>query len=184
MNERRCRRFIMRATLAALVTGVGVGFPACGGSAAAPTAMSTSSAAIDSVVTTFRGAVVESSPVVIESPEVLSVEVKVTLRMPADSRMTMYVCVMETASAIGVGTCVAVTDTVANVQAQGNVLRMGISTFKTDGVSRTTNSLYVGLTDGAVPWPVTGTSPPRVGDMFGNNRVLATFQVTRTVTFR
>ena len=174
----------MRATLAALVAGVGVGFPACASSPAAPTATSTSAATIDSVVTTFRGAVVESSPVVIESPEVLSVDVKVTLRLPADSRMTMYVCVMETASLIGVGNCVAVTDTVAGMQAQGNALRMGIRTFNTDGVSRTTNSLYVGLTDGAVPWPLTGASPPRVGDTFGNNRVLATFQVARTVTFR
>ena len=184
MNERRCRRPVMRAILAALVAGVGVGFPAYAGSPAAPTGTSTSAATIDSVVTTFRGAVVESSPVVIESPEVLSVEVKVTLRMPGDSRMTMYVCVMETASLIGVGSCVAVTDTVADVQARANVLQMGIRTFKTDGVPRTTNSVYVGLMDGAVPWPFTGASPPRVGDTFGNNRVLATFQVARTVTFR
>ena len=136
------------------------------------------------MVTTFRSAIVESSPVVIESPEVLGVDIKVTLRMPAESRMTMYVCVMESASSIGVGTCVSVTDTVADVQARGNVLRMGIRTFQTDGVSRTTSYLYVGLTEGAVPWPVTGASPPRVGDTFGNNRVLATFQVPRMITFR
>ena len=174
----------MRATLAALVAGVGVGFPACASSPVAPTGTSTSTATIDSVVTTFRGAVVESSPVVIESPEALSVDVKVTLRMPADSKVTMYLCVMETASSIGVGTCVAVSDKVADVQARASVLGMGISTFKTDGVSRTTNYLYVGLTEGALPWHFTGASPPRVGDTFGNNRVLATFQVARTVTFR
>jgi hypothetical protein len=79
MNERRCRRPVIRATLAALVAGVGVGFPACASSPAAPTGTSTSSATIDSVVATFRGAVVESSPLVIQSPDVLSVEVKVTL---------------------------------------------------------------------------------------------------------
>jgi hypothetical protein len=85
---------------------------------------------------------------------------------------------------IGVGTCVAVTDTVADVQARGNLLGMGISTFKTDGVPRTTNYLYVGLTEGAIPWNFTGASPPRLGDTFGNNQVLATFQVATTDTLR
>ena len=167
----------MRATLVVLVAVVGVGFLACASSPSAPTPTSTSAATIDSVVTTFRGAVVESSPVVIESPAALDVTVQVTLRMPADSPVTMYLCVMETASSIGVGTCVAVTDTVAAVQARANRLGMGISTFKTDGVSRTTNHLYVGLTEGSLPWHFTGTSPPRIGDTFGNSRVLAMFQV-------
>ena len=129
----------IRATLATLVAGVSVGSAACGGSPAGPTGGSRSAATIDSVVTTFRGAVVESSPVVIESPEALEVAVTVTLRMPADSQMTLYVCVMETASSIGVGTCVALTDTVADVQARPDLLRMGISTFKTDGVPEPQN---------------------------------------------
>jgi hypothetical protein len=47
----------MRVALAALVAGVGVGFLACAGSPAAPTGTSTSAATIDSVITTFRGAV-------------------------------------------------------------------------------------------------------------------------------
>lgn len=174
----------IRTTRAALFAGVSVSFAACGGSPAAPTGGATSSATIDSVVTTFHGAIVESSPVVIESPEALEVHVTVTLRMPADSQMTMYVCVMETAISIGVGTCVALTDTVADVQARPDLLRMGISTLKTDGVSRTTNFLYVALAEGALPWNLTGPSPPRIGQRFGNNRVLAAFQLARTVTFR
>jgi hypothetical protein len=174
----------MRIELVALCGGVGLGFLACGSSPTAPTGTSTSTATIESVVTTFRGAVVESNPVVIEPPEALDVEVKFALRMPADSSVTMYLCVMETSSSIGVGTCVAVSDTVGDLQTRGSVLQMGISLFKTDGVSRTTTYVYVGLTEGAFPWHFTGASPPRVGDMFGNNRVLATVQVARTVTFR
>jgi hypothetical protein len=167
-----------------LCGGLILTFSACGSSVTAPTGSSTSTATIESVVTTFRGAVVESAPVVIPSPEALDVEVKVAFGMPADSRATMYLCVMETSSSIGVGNCVAATDTVGDFQTHGSVLRMGISLFKTDGVSRTTNYLYVGLTEGALPWNLSGPSPPRVGDMFGNNRVLATFQAARTVTFR
>jgi hypothetical protein len=174
----------MRITLVVLCGGIGLGFLACGGSPTTPTGPSTSTATIQSIVTTFRGAVVESNPVAIDSPEALDVTVKVTLGMPADSHVTMYLCVMETASSIGVGACVAVSSTVGDVQTRGNVLQMGISTLKTDGVSRTTNYVYVGLTEGALPWHFTGASPPRVGDTYGNDRVLATSQVARTVTFR
>jgi len=77
-----------------------------------------------------------------------------------------------------------VTDTVADVQAQPDILRMGINAFKTDGAPSTTNYVYVGLAEGTLPWNFTGASPPRVGDRFGNDRVLATFQLARTVTFR
>src|SRR5688500_8463698 len=174
---------IMRTTLVVLAAGIGVGFVACGGSPTAPTDTPTPAATIDSVVTTFRGAVVDSSPVVIDSPYALDVAVNVTLRLPADSRVTMYLCVMDTASSVGDGTCVAVSSRVAEVQARSNLLGMGISTFKTDGVPRTTHYLYVGLAEGIIPWNFTG-SPPRVGDTFGNGRVLATFQAPRTVTFR
>lgn len=184
MNRCRCRRTVMRIKLLAVFGGVSLGFLACGSSPTAPTGTSTSAATIESVVTTFRGAVVESNPVVIESPEALDVEVKFTLHMPVDSSVTIYPCVMETASSIGVGTCNASSDTVGRWQARGNVDRPGISIFKTGGVSTTTSYVYVGLTEGVLPWHFTGTSPPRVGDVFGNNRVLATFQAARTVTFR
>src|SRR5215204_6278605 len=173
-----------RLEVLALCTSVGLGALACGSSPTTPTGTSGPTATIESVATACRGAVVESNPVVISSPEALDVEVRVTLRMPADSRVTMYLCVMETASSTGVGTCEGVSSTVADVAARGSVLRMGISTFKTDGISRTTNYLYVGLTEGAFPWNLTGTSPPRVGDSFGSARVLSTIQVVRTVTFR
>lgn len=170
--------------LVVLLAGIGVGCGAGASSPVAPSGSSQSSATIDSVTTTFRGAAVGPGPITIESPESLQVAAGVTLRMPADLRMTMYVCVMETASAIGVGTCAAVTNTVAAVVAQPAMLGIGISAHKSDGVPRTTNFVYVGLTEGALPWPLTGTSPPRVGDTFGNNRVLATTQVARTITFR
>jgi hypothetical protein len=136
-----------------------------------------------SVVTTFRGAVVESMPVAIPSPEALIAEVKVALDMPADSRITIYLCVMETASTIGSGNCIALTSTVVDVEARGNVVLLGIRTFQTDGVPRTTSHVYVGLTDGVLPWKMTGASPPRAGDMLGVNRVLAAVQIPRTVTF-
>jgi hypothetical protein len=137
-----------------------------------------------SLVTSFRGAVVESNPVVIASPEVLTVEARVTLDMPADSMVTIYLCVMETASSIGIGYCLSLSDTIAGVQARGSVVRLGIRTFQTDGLPRTTSYLYVGLTDGVFPWKMTGASPPQVGDRFGVNRVLATVQIPRTVTFQ
>ena len=178
----------MRVIVLAVCAGVSVGFLACGSSPtaptespAAPTGASAPAATIESVVTTFRGAVVDSIPVVIEWPEALDVEVKLAVRMPVDSILTMYVCVMETASSIGLGTCNA---TSATVGILGNVLRPGINNYKTAGVSTTTNYVYVGLTEGAFPWPFTGGAPPRVGDVFGGNRVLATFQAARAVTFR
>jgi hypothetical protein len=173
----------MRIIRLAACAGVGLGLFGCSGSPTAPTATSTSAATIESVVTTFRGVVVESNPVVIESPAALDVEIKVALQMPADSRFTMYLCVMETASSIGVGTCNAITGTVGLLQAGGNVLRPGISIYRA-GVSTTTSYVYVGLTEGVLPWHFTGASPPRVGDVFGNDRVLSTFQAARTVTFR
>jgi hypothetical protein len=177
------KRLVMCTTLVVLVAVVGAGFVACAGSPTAPTGPSTPAATIDSVVTTFRGAVVDSSPIVIDSPYALDVAVNVTLRLPGDSRVTMYLCVMDTASSVGVGTCVAMTSTVAEVQARANLLGMGISTFKTDGLPRTTHYLYVGLTEGTIPWNFTA-NPPQVGDTFGNSRVLATFLAPRTVTFR
>lgn len=180
---RRSRRLVIRATVIVLLAGVGIGCGAGAQSPVAPSGTSPSTATIDSVTTTFRGAVVESIPIVIEAPEALHVTVGATLRMPADSRVTMHLCVMETASAIGVGKCVAVTATVAAVIAQPSMLGMGIGAHGVDGVPRTTNYLYVGLTEGGY-WPITGASPPRVGDTFGYSRVLATTQVARTVTFR
>jgi hypothetical protein len=184
MNRCRCRRTVVRFTLLVVLESVSLGFLACAGSPTAATGTTTSTATIESVVTTFRGAVVESSPVVIESPEALDVEVKFTPHMPVDSSLTLYLCVLETASSIGVGTCNAISDTIAGWQARGNVARPGISTYKTGGVSTTTSYVYVGLTEGILPWLFTGASPPRVGEVFGNNRVLATFQAARTVTFR
>jgi hypothetical protein len=174
----------MRLVPVALWGVATLGFFACTDSPTAPTETPTSAGKIESVVTTFRDVVVDSNPVVIPSPEGLAVQAKVVLDLAADSRMTFYVCVMETASSIGVGDCVAVTETVAEVKAGGNVLGMGIRTFQTDGVPRTTSYVYVGLTEGSLPWKFTGGSPPRVGDMFGSNRVLATVQIPRTVTFQ
>ena len=191
MNRHPYRRTVLRVIVLAVCAGVSVGFLACGssptaptGSPTAPTGTSAPAATIESVVTTFRGAVVDSNPVVIEWPEALNVEIRVALRMPADSSVTTYLCVMETTSSIGVGTCTAISDTVGNLQGRGNVLRPGINNYKTGGVSTTTSYVYVGLTEGAFPWIAPGGNPPRVGDVFGNNRVLATFQAARTVTFR
>jgi len=184
MNGRRCPGIIRPLAAMALCGAIGLGIVACGSAPTAPTRPPTSVATIESVVTTFRGALVESDPIVIASPEVLNVEIRVALQMPSDAKMTMYLCVMETASSIGVGTCVAVSTTVADVQGRGNVLGMGIRTLQTDGLSRQTAYVYVGITEGAFPWHLTGASPPRVGDTFGSNRVLATVQVARAVTFR
>jgi hypothetical protein len=139
------------------------------------------------VVTTFRGALVESSPVTIPSPEALNVEIRLTLGVPADSRVTIYLCVMESASAIGVGTCNGLSATANEIliqQTPTHGLRLGISTLKTDGVARTTNFVYVGVAEGAFPWGLAGSNPPRTGDRFGPNRVLATTQIARTITFR
>lgn len=106
----------MRIGFVVLCGGIALGSVACGSSPTTPTVTPTSTATIESVVTSFRGAIVESNPVVIES--------------------------------------------------------------------RTTSYVYVGLAEGTVPWPLTGPSTPRVGDIFGSNRVLATSQLARTVTFR
>jgi hypothetical protein len=162
-----------------------LGFQACTDSPTAPTETPTSAGKIESVVTTFRDVVVDSNPVVIPSPEVLAVEAKVVLDLPADSRVTAYLCVMETASSVGVGECIAVITTVAGVQAGGNVVGVGLRPFRqTAGMPRTTSYVYVGLTEGTSPWNFPVGSPPRVGDMFGSNRVLATVQIPRTVTFQ
>lgn len=161
-----------------------LGFFACSKSPAGPTETPVSAATIVSLVTTFRGAVVDATPVVIPSPETLTVETKVVLNMPAASQVTFYLCVMETASSIGAGYCLALTGTVADIQARGSVVPLGIRTFQTDGLPRTTGYLYVGITDGVLPWKMTGASPPNVGDVFGVNRVLAVVQIPRTVTFQ
>jgi hypothetical protein len=163
--------------------GLALGDVACGGGPSAPSGTSTS-ATLDSVVTTFRGALVESTPITIPSPEALDVEIRLTLDVPADSKATVYLCVMESASAIGVGTCLGVSDTAKGILAHAEPLRLAISTLKTDGVARTTNFVYVGLVEGAFPWPPSGSTPPRTGDRFGSNRVLATTQIARTITFR
>jgi hypothetical protein len=160
-----------------------LGDVACGGGPSAPSGTSTS-ATLDSVVTTFRGALVESTPVTIPSPEALDVAIRFTLDVPADSKITVYLCVMESASVIGVGTCLGGSDTAKGILAHADPLRLGISTLKTDGVARTTNFVYVGLAEGSFPWSLTGSSPPRSGDRFGSNRVLATTQIARTITFR
>lgn len=160
-----------------------LGNVACGGGPSAPSGTSTS-ATLDSVVTTFRGALVESTPITIPLPEALEVEIRLTLDVPADSKATVYLCVMESASVIGVGTCLGLSDTAKGILAHADPLRMGISTLKTDGIARTTNFVYVGLVEGAFPWELTGSSPPRTGDRFGSNRVLATRQIARTITFR
>jgi hypothetical protein len=184
-----CRRFFIHLAWMTACAGLALSSVACGsGSPSAPTGTmttaTTATAAIDSVITTFHGAVVESNPITIASPEALDVEIGLTLGVPADSRITLYLCAMETASAIGVGNCIGLVSAAGDMQTPGKRLRMGISTLKTDGVARTTTYVYVGVVEGAVPWPLSGTSPPRVGDRFGANRVLATAQIARTVTFR
>ena len=155
----------------------------CGGGPSAPSGSSTA-ATLDSVVTTFRGALVESTPVTIPYPEALNVEIRLRLDVPADSRATVYLCVMESASAIGVGNCISVSDTAKGIQARADALRLGISTYGRDGLPRTTNFVYVGVVEGSSPWIPAGASPPRTGDRFGGNRVLATRQIARTVTFQ
>ena len=163
-------------TLSSVVT-------ACG-SGSSPTTATETSAAIDSIVTTYRGQTIESGPITIPSPEVLDVEARLIVHVPGESRLTVYVCVLETASSIGVGDCVSVSSTAAELQQRGDIVRLGISTFKTDGVPRTTSYVYVAVAEGAFPWIPGATPPPRPGDTFGGNRVLATMQVPRTVTFR
>jgi len=147
-----------------------------------PTESSTS-ATIDSVVTTFRGAVVETAPVTIPSPEALDVETRFTLHAPPASRATLYVCVLETPSSIGAGNCVGVSSTAAEFQQRNNIVPVGVSLFKTDGVARTTSYVYVALAEGGFPWIPAG-SPPRTGDTVAGSRVLATTQLPRMVTFR
>jgi len=97
--------------------------------------------------------------------------------------MTLCLCVMESAMAVGVGSCVAGTGTPKAMQ-ETSGSPMGISTFRTDGVPRTTSYLYVGLVEAALAWPLTSPSPPRTGDRFWPNRVLETAQIARTVAFR
>ena len=167
----------------ALCGALVLGSLACGSSPTSPTAPVPATATIDSVVTSYRGVVVESEPIVIEPSSVLEVEVKLTVAMPAESRMTIYLCVMESPSSIGVGACTGVTATVREFLRDGP-LRMGISPLKSDGVARTTSHVYVGVTEGAVPWPLTGSSPPQRGETIRGSRVLATAQVARIVTFR
>jgi hypothetical protein len=178
-----CPRSITRLVHIAACGNLALGVVGCGGGPSAPTVTSTS-ATLHSVVTTFRGGLVESTPITIPSPEALEVEIRLTLDVPADSRVTVYLCVMESASAVGVGACIGLSDTANGIRAHADSLRLGISTFKTDGVARTTNFVYVGVVEGAFPWALTGSSPPRTGDKFGFNRVLATTQIARTVTFR
>jgi hypothetical protein len=178
-----CSRSITRLVYIAACGCLALGDAGCGGGPSAPTGTSTG-ATLDSVVTTFRGSLVESTPVTIPSPEALEVAIRLTLDVPADSRVTIYLCVTESASAIGVGTCIGVSDTANGIRAHADPLRLGISTLKTDGVARTTNFVYVGVVEGAFPWTPMGTSPPRTGDRFGFNRVLATTQIARTITFR
>lgn len=146
-----------------------------------PASASTSKASIQAVITTYRGAIVDSAPVVIDYPEALDVQATVAVNLPAESDMTTYICVMETATVIGMGSCIATENTVGFLQTQGNVTGSGISTFiKAGGITTTTNYVYVGIMEGVFPWQVTSTSPPRVGDA----GVLATFEVARTVIFR
>jgi hypothetical protein len=172
----------MTRTQTATVVAVAVStVAACGGAPTMATDAMTK-ATIESVVTSFRGTAVESAPVTIPSPEVLDVETRLTLQVPAEARVTLYLCVLETSSSIGVGECVGLSTTAGDLQQRGDVVRMGIRTFKTD-MPRTTNFVYLGFVEGAFPWVPAG-SPPRVGDTFGGNRVLATMQLARTVTFQ
>jgi hypothetical protein len=142
-----------------------------------------SSATIESVTTSFHGAVIDSTPMTIGFPEALDTEIKVALRMAPDASLVVYSCVMETAQSIGVGACVAVSTTAADVQSRGSVVRMGVSPLKSDGVARTTTYVHVAVTDGRLPWPIANT-PPRMGDLYGSSRVLAASVLPRTITFR
>jgi hypothetical protein len=180
------RRRMLRAAGVVVSGAVALGAFACGGGSSTPAAptVTPTAATIDSVITTFHGALVESSPITIASPEALTVEVRLTLGLPAESKVTLYLCAMESALAVGVGTCVGVVSTVQEMQARTGGLSMGLSTLNTDGVARTTHYVYVGLVEGAFPWSLSGSTPPQTGDRFGSNRVLATAQIARTVTFQ
>ena len=177
-------RAIEMPAVAALVACVALGLAACASSPAAPSAAPTTRSTIDSVVTSLRGEVVTSSPVVVQPNDALQVEAKVTLDAPAGSRVTMYFCVMETTESIGVGECVAMTDTVQGVQSRGSVMGMGVRPRQTNGTVRTTNYVYAGLTEGTIPWNFSGAAPPRAGETVGGSRVLAAVQLPRTVAFR
>lgn len=97
------RGFARRAILAAFCTGA----PACETSPTAPETFEPA-ATIESVVTTFRGETVENGPVVIES---LQWEVKLATRLPGATHVSLSVCVMETATSVGVGTCMGLSST-------------------------------------------------------------------------
>ena len=176
-------RLASRVGISAMLTAICFSAQACGASPSAPGGSSESSATIESVVTTYRGAVVGSEPIVIEYPEALQVEVKVALGMPDAARVIMYVCVMETATSIGVGTCVGLVTTVADVRSRG-AAQAGISTFLIDKTNRTTAYLYVAFAEGLVPWNLAGSTPPRVGEMAGGSRILAVSVLPKTITFR
>ena len=89
-----CSRSITRLVYVAACGSLALGDVGCGGGPSAPTVTSTS-ATLHSVVITFRGSLVESTPVTIPSPEALDAEIRLTLDVPSDSRVTVYLCVME-----------------------------------------------------------------------------------------
>lgn len=165
-----------------MLAGFCVGISACAGAPSAPESFEPA-AAIESVVTTYRGQTVDSSPVVIQSDESLKWEVKVATRLPGAARVSVSVCVMETATSIGVGTCTGYSSTVAELAKRGNVAEFGIRTFQTDGLPRTTTHLYVAVAEGLGPMMPTGV-PPQVGQMFGSSRVHAVWILPRNLTFR
>jgi hypothetical protein len=172
----------MRAGVAFVLAGCLLAVSACGGSPTAPKPFEPA-AAIESVATTFRGKIVESSPVVIASPEGLQWEVKFSTRLPDATRVSLTVCVTETATSVGIGTCVALSSTVADLAKIGNVVQAGIRTFQDDGVPRTTTHLYVAFTEGFMPLLPESTLPG-VGEVVRGSRVHAVSILPRTITFR
>jgi hypothetical protein len=145
------------------------------------------------VAITRNGVAVGSEPVILDPQEVVGLTVRYTLTAAASDTFTIYTCALETASSVGVGSCISLIATAQILQRDGDVMRLSLSVRVPNGVPKTTTYVYVAVAEGSVPWSAIG-SPPKTGDTFvvfdpaagglTNKRVLDTFLVSKTFTWR
>ncbi len=104
--------------------------------------------------------------------------------VPRDATLMIHMCVMETAQLIGRGTCTSGFARVEFVESIGNVWEQGIFNYR-NGAATTTHFVFVGVgVLESTPRPIDGAGAPRVGDLVGGGRILATRQLAQTVTFQ